>query len=131
MFFNKGFAVDLIWLAIGFITVMSWVILHRSVVSVRQKLLRYIRNAAPETYSAILGDKKRAWLERGWYSPSDIPVLRRLHRGLISGGFNESLSDDELIKYRTLVRYRRYAGVGFFLLFIPGTALLMVFGIGS
>ena len=122
---------DFLWLALGLTTVMSWVAFHRCVVSMRQKLFRRIREFAPESYDEILGPGKAAWLEKGWYSPTDLPVLRRLHRGLLSGKFEGLLSEDELKKYRTLVRRRRYAGIGFFFVFIPGTALLMAFGVGG
>ena len=97
---------DFLWLALGLTTAdvggvgLLTAVLCRCVKS----CFDASESSRPKAMMRFWGLEWAAWLEKGWYSPTDLPVLRRLHRGLLSGKFEGLLSEDELKKYRTLVR---------------------------
>ena len=50
----------------------------------RVKLFPKLREEDKVLYTEIVGNRD-GWLDRGWYSPSDLPVVLRLHRAIRSG----------------------------------------------
>ncbi len=45
-----------------------------------------------ELYKKIIVQDTKGWLERGWYSPTDIDVQIRLYRAIYRGDANQLLS---------------------------------------
>lgn len=119
---------ELVWLIIGFGIVLAWFYAQTNMVLMRGGLLKELRDVSPDMYAKILGERDKSWLERGWYSPADIAVVRRLHKAIMASEVNGSAAGGTGDRYIRMARLRLYAGVAFFGVFIPATLLLAIFG---
>lgn len=75
-------------LAIGFIAFFAWT----NMVRVAHSTFKKIKEDKTNLYKKIIVQDGKGWLERGWYSPSDIDVQIRLYRAIYRGDANQLLS---------------------------------------
>ena len=66
---------------VGFVGFVAWINLFRIAHAVFPK----IKEHQPELYAKILLNSGKTWLERGWYSPSDLVVQIRLYIAIYHG----------------------------------------------
>lgn len=85
IFFEPGMYVYWPIFILGF---CGWIYM----VKVSQSTFPKIKAQDKDLYSYILGRRKESWLEKGWYSPSDIGIQIRLYRAIYRREANRYLS---------------------------------------
>jgi len=75
-------------MGIGFVGLIAWIKLVR----VSKITFPKIKKHQPVLYSEILSTREKAWLERGWHSPTDLAVQFRLYRSIYRGKASEVIS---------------------------------------
>lgn len=86
--FVNGCINPFIVLAFGILGFFSWIF----VVKTSQIVFPKIKKHDAELYKKIIIQDTKGWLERGWYSPTDIDVQIRLYRAIYRGDANQLLS---------------------------------------
>lgn len=119
---------ELLWLIIGFGIVLAWFFAQARMVSMRGAVIKELSDFSPDMYIKILGGRDKSWLERGWYSPADIAVARRLHKAIMAREIEGAAAADMVDRYIKMARLRLYAGTAFFGVFIPATLVLAILG---
>ena len=79
-----------------------------------------IKSEDKTLHAKIMGERRKSWLERGWYSPADSGIQLRLYRALYRKEASQLLTRKEQTRFVLATRVVVLAGIvwaGMFCLF--------------
>jgi hypothetical protein len=117
---------DFLFYSVGFLLFLV-VISNGVLVLMRSKILKKVYGTNKDAYQMIVGEGGKSWIERGYYSPLDIPVVRSLNRAIESSSLVDVIGATENEKYLKIKKLRFFSVL--ILVFTPITyiAYLLVY----